>query len=90
MRTRPVALSLVGLLAPESFSCRRRAQQVFLGDQTVEPIQTLPAPEHRHLAILVRGHVRIRVDRKDRVGFRPVRLGRPPDSREVEPVAVGQ
>lgn len=70
--------------------CRQWARDFVLGHKCVEPGHPLIAGENRHLPVVQRRDIDIRLDCQDGIGLRPVRGRRPPDPREIEPVAVGE
>ncbi len=63
-------------------------KKLILAACPIEPGHALIAANHGHLAIMEGSHIFVRLDRQDRIGFRPVARRRPPDSREIEPVAI--
>lgn len=75
-------------LDPEG-PCRQRPKDFVFGHKPVEPGQALISCQHGHLPVVKRREIGIRFDCEDGVGLRPIRGRRPPDPREVEPVAIG-
>ena len=70
--------------------CRQRAKDFFLSLKSVEPSRALISYQHRHLPVVKRRQIGIRLDCQDGVRLRPVVDRQPPDPSEVEPVAVGK
>jgi len=68
--------------------CWQRAKDFIFRHNSVEPGHALIACQHRHLPIVKRREIGIRLDCQNGVSLRPVPDRRPPDPPEIEPVAV--
>ena len=70
--------------------CWQRKQDFLFGDKPVEPGQALIAGEDRHLPVVERREIGVRLDCQDGIGLRPIHGRGAPDPREIKPVAVGE
>lgn len=52
--------------------CRQRAKDFALGYKPIEPRQAVISCQHRHLPVVKRREIGIRLDCQDGVGLRPV------------------